>query len=188
MQSIESVSVRLVKQDWIDAATDTLKEFGVDRVKVDPIAKMLNVTRGSFYWHFNKRQDLLDAVLSNWQQKTTLDVIDKLEYSDIPARARLEKLLTLSFTTGPASLATEQGIRAWGLNDPEANKVIESVDDQRIEYLHQLILGMGREEFVAMQHARVIYFTRVGLYAQAAVLPLEERLLVIQSLLKMVDV
>jgi hypothetical protein len=47
---------------------------------------------------------------------------------------------------------------------------------------------MGREGFVAMQHARVIYFTRVGLYAQAKVLPLEKRLLVMQSLLKMVDV
>ena len=90
MPSSESMSVRLVKQDWIDAAIQTLKDFGVHRVKVEPISKMLKVTRGSFYWHFNKRQDLLDAVLNNWKQKTTLYVIDKLEHSNITAKDRLE--------------------------------------------------------------------------------------------------
>lgn len=187
MKSSVSVSARLAKQDWIDAATQSLKAFGVDRVKVDPLAKMLNVTRGSFYWHFNKRQDLLDAVLSNWQQKTTLDVIDKLEHSNISAKSRLEKLLTLSFTMSPSSLGTEQAIRAWGLNDQEASKIIEDVDNQRIEYLFQLILSMGLAELVALQHARVIYYTRIGLFAQAVVPRLQERILVMQSLLRMVE-
>ena len=82
----------------------------------------------------------------------------------------------------------EQAIRAWGLNDPAAGKIIEDVNNQRIEYLYQLMLTMGLAELVALQYARLSYYTRVGLYAQAAAPALVERMLVMQSLLAIVEV
>ena len=96
-------------------------------------------------------------------------------------------MLTLSFTNSPDSLAMEQATRAWGLNDPDANKIIEDVDYQRIEYLYQLMLTTGLAELVALQYARLLYYTRVGLYAQATVPALDERMLVIHSLLAIVE-
>jgi AcrR family transcriptional regulator len=186
MDKIKVGSTRLAKQDWINAATATLKKCGVDKVKVDPIAKELNVSRGSFYWHFNKRQDLLDAVLNNWQQTTTQDVIDQLEDAVMPANQRLEKLLTLAFTSSSNNLATEQAIRAWGLSDQTASKVIQQVDNKRVEYIYRLLLDMNVAELMAMQFARVIYYTRVGLYAQAVLPDLQERMLIAKTLLSVV--
>ncbi|MGK0306568.1 MAG: hypothetical protein ACI8UG_002326 [Gammaproteobacteria bacterium] len=114
-------------------------------------------------------------------------MIDIFVHSNISAELRLDKLLTLSFTMSPSSLGTEQAIRAWGLNFQEPSKVIEDEDKQRIEYYFQLILSMGLAELVALQYARVIYYSRGGLFAQAVVPRFQLRILVMQSLLRMVE-
>ena len=42
-------------ESWLNAAYESLKESGVDAVRVMPLAKKLNLSRTSFYWYF---QDL----------------------------------------------------------------------------------------------------------------------------------
>ncbi|MCZ7642308.1 MAG: TetR/AcrR family transcriptional regulator [Pseudorhodoplanes sp.] len=59
---------RLEAADWIEAAQDALATGGVEAVRVEPLAKALAVTKGSFYWHFADRRALLDAVLDTWAQ------------------------------------------------------------------------------------------------------------------------
>ena len=54
------------REDWIDAAWNTLGEAGVDGVRVEALARSLGVTKGSFYWHFKNRQDLIDALYDRW--------------------------------------------------------------------------------------------------------------------------
>ena len=56
----------LERQDWIDAARRMLTAKGVERVRVDALARTLRITRGSFYWHFSSRKALLDALLADW--------------------------------------------------------------------------------------------------------------------------
>ena len=43
---------QLTPDDWVRAATDLLVTKSIDAVRVDVLAKQLDVTRGSFYWHF----------------------------------------------------------------------------------------------------------------------------------------
>ena len=52
---------RLTRQDWIDAAINRLLKTGVDAVRVEPLADEIGVSRGSFYWHFKSRGELLEA-------------------------------------------------------------------------------------------------------------------------------
>lgn len=173
---------RLEPEDWINAATQTLKAEGVGNVKIDPLAKKLGVTRGSFYWHFTKREALLDAVLVHWQSTTTLNVIEELEQGQRSAKERLEKLMSLAFSVHPDSMAVEHAIRAWSLNDDKVKAVVVRVDTQRIEYLKKLILALGWSIEEAQQHAYLVYYCRVGLYAQALVPDLAERLKTMKGL------
>lgn len=39
------------------------------RVAVDRLAKELGATRGSFYWHFRDRDDLIEAALELWERE-----------------------------------------------------------------------------------------------------------------------
>ena len=57
---------RLDAAAWIAAAFDALADGGIDAVRVEPLAKALGITKGSFYWHFADRRALLDAMLDAW--------------------------------------------------------------------------------------------------------------------------
>jgi AcrR family transcriptional regulator len=41
-------NLKLGKQDWIDCGLRVLADRGVEAIKVEPLAKLLNVTKGSF--------------------------------------------------------------------------------------------------------------------------------------------
>ena len=58
---------------------------GIANVKVEPLAKALNVTTGSFYWHFAKREDLYDALLQDWYDTNTAPVYVS---ASVPPRPR----------------------------------------------------------------------------------------------------
>src|SRR6478609_2382988 len=59
---------RLDAEAWIAAAFDALAAGGIDAVRVEPLAKALDITKGSFYWHFADRRALLDALLDSWSE------------------------------------------------------------------------------------------------------------------------
>ena len=66
-------------QDWIDAATEVLTERGIDSVRLDALARQLEVTRGSFYWHFRDREELLRRVLQSWRERNTEQLTHRLQ-------------------------------------------------------------------------------------------------------------
>ena len=58
---------RLSPEDWLNATEGRLVNGGIDAVKSRPLAVDLNVTRGSFYWHFRDRNHLLQTLLARWR-------------------------------------------------------------------------------------------------------------------------
>lgn len=60
---------RLDRHDWVDAGIAILASKGVDAVRIESLAKQLNISKGSFYWHFKNREDLLEAILAEWESR-----------------------------------------------------------------------------------------------------------------------
>ena len=67
--------VRKSREDWIRAAVIALLAEGPDGVAVQPLARRLGTTKGSFYWHFSSRDELLRAALQRWETVTTDDMM-----------------------------------------------------------------------------------------------------------------
>ena len=65
---------QLDRNDWIEGAIDVLSDQGVAGLRVEVLAKSFGVTKGSFYWHFKDRQDLLDAVVGVWKEGRLRDI------------------------------------------------------------------------------------------------------------------
>src|SRR5262245_45905782 len=59
----------LGRADWIRAARLALLDGGPDAVRVEPLARKLRVSKGSFYWHFKNRQELLEFLLREWEHE-----------------------------------------------------------------------------------------------------------------------
>lgn len=156
---------KLGRQDWVQAAIEILVEKGVEAVKVDVIAKSLKITRGSFYWHFKNLDDLLDAIVHEWQAVNTEDVKQKVELAGGTPSQRLLYLFEISAADDDR---LEKAMRIWAIHDIRATESIERVDKQRLEYLQYLFLQIGFSQTDAQVRAQVAYSVRLGWFMMAS--------------------
>ena len=54
--------------DWERAALDMIAEQGVQAMAIEPLARRMRITKGSFYWHFSSREILLEQALLRWEK------------------------------------------------------------------------------------------------------------------------
>lgn len=144
---------------WVDAAFDLLAEGGIDAVRIDPLAKRLGVTRGSFYWHFKDRAALHSAVLKQWRKWATYQVGNRVEQATADPGERLRRTLALP-AAGPRArraAAIEMAIRQWARRDEEAAAAVQRIDHQRLTYYAKLFAERGHAEEEARRRAYLFY-------------------------------
>jgi AcrR family transcriptional regulator len=149
----------LTRQDWINRGLEVLAQSGVEAVRVEPLAKLMGVTKGSFYWHFKNREDLLEAIVQDWIASQTNSIIDSIDNTVGDATTKLRYLFELAIQDDGR---VENAIRAWATNDAKIANVLAQVDRHRLDYTRDLFLAVGFEPLEAMVRARMIYYSLVG--------------------------
>ena len=132
--------------DWTQAALDALARGGLAAVAVEPLAKQLGTTKGSFYWHFADRNALIAASLARWETRDTELVIAAVEQGE-DATARLRRLLELAFRavgvgSGPGAGSVELALQANAAH-PLVSATLERVTQRRLGYLTTLFTQLG---------------------------------------------
>src|SRR5690606_38577708 len=135
---------RLSANDWAQAALDLIAEQGVAAVAVEPLARRLGVTKGSFYWHFPSRDALLQAALERWETGEQEAVFDALERVPDP-RERLAALFQIVAHEYQSHVIYSALLKAQ--DHPAVRPVIERVSKRRLDYLTASFrqTGLGRE-------------------------------------------
>lgn len=151
----------LTAADWILAAVARLGTDGVEHVRIEPLAKDLKVSKGSFYWHFANRDALLAAVLAMWEAEGTEAIIAHVESTGASAEERIWNLVTRTFGQ-PEFDGVELGIRAWARRDPQARAIVERVDARRIGYVAALLTECGVPNALAKTRTDFMYRTLIG--------------------------
>lgn len=128
---------RTPRSTWIDAGLKALSAGGPGAVRVELLAKDLDVTRGGFYWHFPSKQAFLDEMLDTWERRSTEEVLERVEQEGGDARDKVRRagMLTFSNELLPIDLA----VRDWARRDASVAKRLRRVDNSRMEYLRLLI-------------------------------------------------
>jgi AcrR family transcriptional regulator len=147
----------LTTLDWIYAARKILTEHGINDVRIEPLARHLGVSKGSFYWHFRDRRALLDAILADWRQRAAVAIIDRLEHSGQSPREQLHAWFRLPFERSPVGIDQDFAIRLWGRNDPKAKAVLAEMDELRLRYSARLIESLGVSAKEARARAVLAY-------------------------------
>ncbi|MBL0943767.1 MAG: TetR/AcrR family transcriptional regulator [Hydrogenophaga sp.] len=155
----EAARVSLTPETWIEAATGVLVDQGIDHVRVDLLAQHLGVTRGSFYWHFKDREDLLRRVLQAWRETATENLTARLESAHEDPMAQLRDVLSLPFRGRSAARAAriELAIRAWARRDQMARFAVDEADASRIGYIAQVFSALGFPVMEARSRAFMLY-------------------------------
>jgi len=147
---------------WLDAAYKILVESGVESVKVMPLAKELNLSRTSFYWHFKHREALLDALIHRWQEKNTGNLIAQTEvYAETITEAMLNLFdcwVNPKLFDAPMDFA----IRNWAQQSPDLKTILEQTDQERIKAIRAMFSRFHFDKEQADTRARTVYYTQVG--------------------------
>ena len=131
----------LTKDDWLRAAMELLRTRGIGGVRVLPLAKQLGVSRGSFCWHFEDRDDLLRSMLDWWDREMTDGVIQVANGSSGSPRARLVAVAedVVRFDRN----RYEAAIRTWAEGDKRVAKTLKRVVNKRLDYVTSLFREAG---------------------------------------------
>lgn len=157
---MSNTSDRLTRDDWLAAALDALMQQGPDAVAVQPLARRLGTTKGSFYWHFGSRDDLLRATLARWEELATDEVIAAIEALQVPAAEKARQLfakVTASSARHPGQLSLLAAVA-----HPDVAAAVARSTGRRIAYIAQLLRTTGRTPAVAQRRAILAYAVYLG--------------------------
>jgi AcrR family transcriptional regulator len=149
---------RLSAADWEAGALDLIAEQGVPALAVEPLARRLNVTKGSFYWHFATREALLKAALQNWEAHVD-EALEQIAAIDDP-RERLRELFRRTGREARAHGIYSALLRA--LDHPVVQPVMERVSQRRLDFLGYAYRQVGMTPTAALYRARLTYAAYVG--------------------------
>jgi AcrR family transcriptional regulator len=155
---------RLSVEDWVSAARIALVHHGVADVKVERLARDLNVTRGSFYWHFADRQALLDAVLRHWRSQNTGPFLRAIGQKEESALRQLARFAGVWLDESEFDPAFDSAVRDWARTSDEVARAVRAADAARLRVLTRIFLDLGFPGQEAMVRARITYYHQVGYY------------------------
>lgn len=149
---------QLGRDEWVSGATDLMAKLGIDGVRVEVLAKTLGVTKGSFYWHFKDRQDLLDVLLETWRAGRIRDIEKQTALTPGKEREQARHLIEVySAGRNRKGIAIELAIRDWARRDPGAAQIVEAVDAHRLECTRKLFRVVGYDEQESKARSLMLY-------------------------------
>jgi AcrR family transcriptional regulator len=144
---------------WLNAGLQALAAQGPEGLRVMQIAKQMGVTKGSFYWHFKDLAEFQTAVLDEWERCHTRQAIACVEAF---GGDHATKLRNVFLGSAGDNFPLARSVRAWSLINANAREVQTRVDQSRIDYLEQLLRGVGWADEDAVVLARWSYCAFIG--------------------------
>jgi AcrR family transcriptional regulator len=157
--------VDLERNDWLRTARLALLRGGADAVRVERLARDLGVTKGSFYWHFKDREELLELLLREWEQELSEDIIPRLRgQRGKEGLLSLVRLLVKRVPLGEQGLLpSDAAVFAWAAVSPEVAQRVNRSEKERIRLLKRII---GDSHLVEM-----LYLVWLGFVARGQRVP-----------------
>lgn len=161
---------------WLQAACDALLESGIEAVKILPLARRLGLSRTSFYWFFEDREQLLEALVARWRDKNTSGIVRQSEaYAESLAEAMLN-LFDCWLDSELFDTRFEFAMRSWALQSSGILAEVQEADRIRMEALKRMFLRFGHSDITADVRARTTYLVQIGYISMQSREDLAERM------------
>jgi len=177
-------NTKVTKDDWLAVAMDVLVSQGIEQVKVLTLGERLGVSRSSFYWYFKNRQDLLDALLSVWENQNTGAIV---AHTLLPADTITAAVCNLFRCFVDIDVFNHQldfAVREWSRRSGPVRHVVDRSDAARVEAIRAMFERHAYEPDDAVSRARILYYMQIGYYALELRESLETRLSLVPGYLK----
>ncbi len=149
----------LQPDDWIRAAFARLTAQGIETVRVELLARDLGASKGSFYWHFHDREDLLAQMLNRWESDET-EWLDASPDADSRAAVRWARFVERSADYDRARL--EAALRDWARRDDRIASRITVIERKRGAHIGSVLRDVGFAPAAADSWAEVALLVHLG--------------------------
>jgi AcrR family transcriptional regulator len=152
VSSATNRTTQLNPDHWLQAATTRLTREGVGAVRVELLARDLGVSKGSFYWHFRDRADLLEKLLAAWEASELNWLAGDLSQGSAPFRwARF-----IERTSDPQRMGLAVAVGAWARQDERVAATMSTVDSKKAALLAKILRDIGFDSERAESWSSVI--------------------------------
>jgi AcrR family transcriptional regulator len=150
-------TTRVSKAEWLAKALQMFVHEGEPGVRVEVLARELDVAKAGFYWHFKDRADLLRQVLEYWAHEYTEVITANEALLEIPAAERLLTVMEMICEHNLAGL--DLHFHVWARKDPAVARKVRQVIRTRLDYLKAIFaeLGFSGEELEMRSRLFVAY-------------------------------
>jgi len=168
--------VKVTREDWLNVARDLLVSDGVAEVKVLELGARLEVSRSSFYGYFKNRKHLLEAILDDWEERSTKSIVSNC---GLPAENITEAVCNFFMCFIDPELF-DQGldfaVREWSRRDGNVRRRIDGADAERLAAVTAMFERHGYSAYDADARARILYFMQLGYHALEVREPMQVRI------------
>ena len=151
---------RLSVDDWVQAGFAILAEEGIKALKIDRLCRRLDVTKGSFYWHFADIAGYRAALVQAWGELRDEDRRHFGELVGLPPRERLSQMM--SSLVSPRHWTLERAMREWARTDEDAAASVRAADQRVLAAVRQAFLAYGFDAADADLRAGATFAAGVG--------------------------
>jgi AcrR family transcriptional regulator len=149
-----------VKSEWVRVGLDALRRHGAAGVRVERLAADLGITKGSFYWHFRDRDELLDALLEFWSREMTEAEFERIR--EVKG-GLVRRLVTLAEDVLDKGMGRyDPAVRSWARTDRKVAAAVAQVDRRRVRVLAGFFEEGGFAAAEARTRARLFYTFLLG--------------------------
>ncbi|HKW87386.1 MAG TPA: TetR/AcrR family transcriptional regulator [Candidatus Acidoferrales bacterium] len=159
MPGHKAKSTRLDREHWVGVGLDVLSSSGIEAVRVETLAKRLRISKGSFYWHFKDREDLLDAMLASWEAQQSDWSIGNGEQSRNAAQNWANLLEVVS---RPQYGRLDLAIFSWAREDESVRRRVSEVEKRRLAHLARIFRAIGFHPREAEEWAGATLLAYIG--------------------------
>jgi AcrR family transcriptional regulator len=154
---VTSRSATLHSSDWIGAAFSRFADEGIESVRVEVLARDLGVSKGSFYWHFRDRGELLDRMLARWER----DELDWIDADDNAApAARWARIMAKA--ADPERIRSEVALRDWARRDSRVASRVATIERKKAALIAQVLRDVGFTPSAADAWAEIVLMVCLG--------------------------
>ncbi|MBR3798745.1 MAG: TetR/AcrR family transcriptional regulator [Bacteroidales bacterium] len=133
-----------VKADIMNVAEKLFCRFGFNKISMDRIAKESKHAKGSVYYHFSSKINLMNSILESELEKIRTDLLAIINDSNMPEAEKIKKY---------ALVRMESMNNRYSYHNVLKNRVLESGDKQLMECfskVHDALVTWEKEQLTAI--------------------------------------
>ncbi|MGX9355671.1 TetR/AcrR family transcriptional regulator [Roseobacteraceae bacterium S113] len=158
-------NVKVTRADWLNLARDVLVHEGVGELKILGMSTRLGVSRSSFYWYFENREQLLVALLEEWESRNSGQIIAHCGRGAESIHAAVCNFFRCFVDPALFDARLDFAVREWARRDGALQARVAKADHDRLGAVIEMFRRYGYSEDDAQTRARVLYFMQLGYHA-----------------------